>query len=70
MSTRPTPYGLFAGSASVRTADQTDLIITSTFGCSHTRPDMEWLMDLVATAESDHAIRRSLRLTANPLIRH
>ena len=70
MSTRPTPYGLFAGSASVSTADRTDLTVTSTFGGSHTRPDMEWLMELVATAESDHAIRRSLRLTANPLIRH
>ncbi|MDQ3698227.1 MAG: lantibiotic dehydratase [Gemmatimonadota bacterium] len=70
MSTRPTPYGLFAGCASVRIAEHTDLTITSTFGCSHTRPDMVWLMDLVATAESDPAIRRCLRLTRNPLIRH
>jgi thiopeptide-type bacteriocin biosynthesis protein len=70
MSTRPTPYGLFAGSAGVRIADRTDLTVATTFGRSHTRPDMAWLMDLVATAESDHAIRRSLRLFANPLIRH
>jgi thiopeptide-type bacteriocin biosynthesis protein len=70
MSTRPTPYGLFAGSASLRTADRTDLTVVTTCGRSHTRPDMEWLMDFVATAESDVAIRRRLRLVANPLLRH
>lgn len=70
MSTRPTPYGLFAGSASVRVAERTDLSIQTTCGGSHTRPDMAWLMDLVATAESDPAIRRQLHVTRNPLIRH
>lgn len=70
MSTRPTPYGLFAGCASVRLAEHTDLTIRSTFGRSQTRPDMEWLMHLVAKAESDPAIRRRLRLTRNPLIRY
>jgi thiopeptide-type bacteriocin biosynthesis protein len=69
MSTRPTPYGLFAGCASVRLGERTDLTITNTFGSSHTRPDMDWLMELVATAESDPAIRRRLQLTKNPLIR-
>src|SRR5258705_8039487 len=69
MSTRPTPYGLFAGCAIAPFGNRTDLAIRSTFGVSHTRPDMAWLMDLVTTAESDPAIRRRLRLIRNPLIR-
>jgi thiopeptide-type bacteriocin biosynthesis protein len=69
MSTRPTPYGLFAGCAIAPFGNRTDLGIRSTFGSSHTRPDMAWLMDLVTVAESDPAIRRRLRLVRNPLIR-
>ena len=69
MSTRPTPFGLFAGCAIAPFASRTDLVVRSTFGASHTRPDMAWLMDLVATAESDPAIRRRLRLIRNPVIR-
>ena len=69
MSTRPTPYGLFAGCAIAPFGNSTDLTIRCTFGSSHTRPDMAWLMDLVTTAESDPAIRRRLRLIRNPLIR-
>ena len=69
MSTRPTPYGLFAGCAIVRLAGRTELSLRCTFGSAHTRPDMAWLMDLVATAESDAAIRRQLRLVRNPVIR-
>jgi thiopeptide-type bacteriocin biosynthesis protein len=69
MSTRPTPYGLFAGCAIVPIGTRTDVTIRSTFGRSHTRPDMAWMMDLVRTAECDLAIRRWLRLVRNPLIR-
>ncbi|MEP6600708.1 MAG: lantibiotic dehydratase family protein, partial [Nitrospirota bacterium] len=69
MSTRPTPYGLFAGCAIVAIGPRSDVTIRSTFGASRTRPDMAWLMDLVMTAESDPAIRRRLRLIRNPLIR-
>lgn len=69
MSTRPTPFGLFAGCAIARFGDRTDLNIVRTFGRAHTRPDMGWLIDLVMAAESDPAIRRKLRLIRNPLAR-
>jgi lantibiotic biosynthesis protein len=69
MSTRPTPYGLFAGCAVVPLGNHTDLSIRSSFGRCHTRPDMAWLMEMVAAAESDLEIRKRLRLIRNPLIR-
>jgi thiopeptide-type bacteriocin biosynthesis protein len=69
MSTRPTPYGLFAGCAIVQFGARTDLRVRGTFGASHTRPDMAWLMEFVTTAEGDPAIRRRLRAIRNPLIR-
>ncbi len=69
MSTRPTPYGLFAGCASVAIGDRTNLSIRATFGACRTRPDMAWLMQLVKDAETAPGIRRRLRLIRNPLIR-
>jgi len=68
MTTRPTPYGLFAACANVPIGDSTDLVVKAPFGASHTRPDMAWLMDVVADAEADPAIRRKLRFVRNPLI--
>ena len=47
----------FAGCAIVPFGDHTDLAVRSTFGGSHTRPDMAWLMDFVMAAESDAAIQ-------------
>jgi lantibiotic biosynthesis protein len=69
MSTRPTPYGLFAGCSVAPFGEATDLNIRRTFGHSVTRPDMVWLMNLVTAAESDSAIRQRLRLFTNPLTR-
>ncbi len=69
MSTRPTPYGLFAGCAMLPFGETTDVAIRSTLGRSHTRPDMAWLMAIVSAAEADPGIRRHLRLVRNPLIR-
>ena len=68
MSTRPTPYGLFAGCTNVPIGDSTDLVVNTPFGASHTRPDMAWLMDVVADAEANPAIRRKLSFVRNPLI--
>ena len=68
MATRPTPYGLFAGCAIAHFGDRTDLTVRTTPAHSCTRPDMAWLMNFVAEAESDPVIRRELRLIVNPLI--
>jgi thiopeptide-type bacteriocin biosynthesis protein len=68
MSTRPTPYGLFAGCAAVQFGTKTDLIVRTTMARSRTRPDMAWLMDFVVDAESNPSVRKKLRLLANPLI--
>lgn len=68
MSTRPTPYGLFAGCAAAPFADNTGLAICATLARSRTRPDMTWLMNFVAEAESNPSIRKRLRLIANPLL--
>ncbi len=67
MSTRPTPFGLFAGVALGTWGPATDIQIRSTCAFSRTRPDMAWLMTLVLSAESNPAIRRHLRFFANPL---
>ena len=68
MSTRPTPYGLFAGCAAAPFANNTDLAVRTTYARSQTRPDMAWLMNFVAEAESNPLIRNKLRFIANPLV--
>ena len=52
MSTRPTPYGLFAGVALARWGSETDLSLAATRPRTRTRPDMAWLLRLVMEAES------------------
>lgn len=68
MSTRPTPFGLFAGVGLVRWAEATDLALAATPLLTRTRPDMAWLSSLVALLEQDPGIRAGLRLAANPSI--
>jgi lantibiotic biosynthesis protein len=66
MSTRPTPFGAFAGVGLARWGARTTLELSTTAGRTRTRPDMEWLLRLVATLESRREIRRYLSLVANP----
>ncbi|MEU3724443.1 lantibiotic dehydratase [Streptomyces sp. NPDC031705] len=66
MSTRPTPFGLFAGVGLVHWAEATDLALAATPMRTRTRPDMEWLSNLVMCLEQDPAIRAELRLVTNP----
>lgn len=66
MSSRPTPYGLFAGVALASWGQKTDLCIAPGPARTRTRPDMEWLLDLVSSLEAQPAIRRHLRFMANP----
>ena len=64
MSTRPTPFGLFAGVGIARWADRTDLAVAGP-PQTRTRLDMEWLLRLVLQLEADPEVRRHLGLFAN-----
>lgn len=66
MSTRPTPYGLFAGVALVQWGAETDLSLAPARPRTRTRPDMAWLLHLVMEAESRPKVRRRLCYLANP----
>jgi thiopeptide-type bacteriocin biosynthesis protein len=66
MSTRPTPYGLFAGVALAGWGPETDLSILPGRPRTRTRPDMAWLLRLVFEAESRREVRSQLRYFANP----
>ncbi|MBE1610101.1 lantibiotic dehydratase [Actinopolymorpha pittospori] len=65
MSTRPTPYGLFAGVGIGNWGERTNLEIASTSRPTHTRPDMGWLTGWMLALEADPDVRPFLRLAAN-----
>lgn len=67
MSTRPTPYGLFAGVALAQWGPTTDLALGQENPRTRTRPDMEWLLSFVLTLEAQPEIRKELCFFANPL---
>jgi thiopeptide-type bacteriocin biosynthesis protein len=69
MSTRPTPFGLFAGVAVGRLAGRT----TARLGARsvsriRTRPDMGWLLSLIELIENDGELRSHLDVVANRLV--
>jgi thiopeptide-type bacteriocin biosynthesis protein len=66
MSTRPTPFGLFAGVALARWGPRTDLSFAGGRPRSRTRPDMAWLLQLVFALESRREVRRHLCYSTNP----
>jgi len=66
MSTRPTPYGLFAGVGIARWGPATSLRIGQARPRTRTRPDMAWLLQLVFQLESQRDVRAQLRYLANP----
>lgn len=65
MSTRPTPFGLFAGVGMGTWGRHTDLVLATGRRPQRTRADASWLMAIVERAESDPQIRRQLRVVAN-----
>ena len=65
MSSRPVPFGLFAGVALTTFGERTDLRIGSSPAERCARPDMDWLWRLVQDLEGKIEIRRELRLCAN-----
>src|SRR5712692_4178519 len=66
MSTRPTPYGLFAGVALGQWGRETDLVLAAEFPRTRTRPDMAWLLNIVQALESRLEVHKHLCLVANP----
>ncbi|GAA1702447.1 lantibiotic dehydratase [Kribbella yunnanensis] len=66
MSTRPTPYGTFAGVAVAQWGDTTDLALTTDPARARTRPDMGWLLELIAELEQKPDVRAGLRWYTNP----
>ncbi len=64
MSTRPTPFGLFAGVAIGYWGSSTDLRIEPTVR-TRTRPDMAWLMNFVLRLEARPEVRTQLKVCAN-----
>jgi thiopeptide-type bacteriocin biosynthesis protein len=71
MSSRPTPYGLFAGAALVSWSDRSDVEVSARPALTRTRPDMKWLLGLVSAMEADPAVREQLSYVANPrLVEH
>ena len=66
MSTRPTPFGLFAGVALGHWGEVTDLALAVEPPHTGTRPDMTWLLTLVQELESRLDVRNNLRFVTNP----
>lgn len=66
MSSRPTPYGLFAGVALTTWSDVTDLRLANAPRRPRARLDMGWLARWIDALEQQPEIRRALRLVANP----
>ena len=64
MSTRPTPYGAFAGVALVGWSKDTDVVLDGP-PRTRTRLDMDWLVQYVLNLEAQPAIRNQLRWMAN-----
>src|SRR5262249_26386594 len=64
MSTRPPPYGLFAGVLAGTWGPVTDLCLSGATR-TRTRPDMDWLLQYVLALESRPTIRHQLRWVAS-----
>ncbi|AKG35632.1 lantibiotic dehydratase [Paenibacillus durus] len=66
MSTRPTPFGLFAGVTAGHLAEKTDVRLNPPeYYTKRTRPDMEWLLFVVHRLEERLDVVRQLRVTRN-----
>jgi thiopeptide-type bacteriocin biosynthesis protein len=68
MSTRPTPMGLFAGVSVIEFGRNTDIHVgAADRRRTRTRPDMGWIMELVASVESKPQAVAHIRHLSNPL---
>jgi thiopeptide-type bacteriocin biosynthesis protein len=69
MSTRPTPYGMFAGAMAATWGEMTTVGLDKP-ARTRTRVDMDWLLRFVLTQESNPVIRKQLRWVANTACWH
>ncbi len=67
MSTRPTPYGLFAGVGILPLGDKSSVFL-NTGRNFRARPDAAWLNALVRNLESRSEVRKCLRFSLNPAL--
>lgn len=66
LSTRPTPFGLFAGISMGHFGESSNIIISDlSHHVKRVRPDMEWVYGIIKKAELDPNIRESLRIRFN-----
>jgi hypothetical protein len=68
MSTRPTPYGMFAGVVLGAFGQSTTIALDDTNPVWRARPDMEWLLSFVGALEARPEVRRQLRIVAHPAV--
>lgn len=66
MSTRTTPYGLFSGVALGHFSNQTEITLDKEY-TKRTRPDMEWIYEVIRKIETDDSLIWNLKVRANPL---
>jgi thiopeptide-type bacteriocin biosynthesis protein len=66
MSTRPTPYGMYAGVGLGAWGEHTNLALAAEKPRTRTRPDMGWLLAMVGALESRPEVRAGLRWFTNP----
>jgi thiopeptide-type bacteriocin biosynthesis protein len=65
MSSRPTPYGMFAGVCLAHLSEATDFALSGEER-RRIRPDMAWLIQVIATLEGLPEVRERLRVVVNP----
>lgn len=66
MSTRPTPFGLFAGIALGEFSSETKVqMATPSVERIRTRPDMNWLLSILQTVEETPELVRQLHVSVN-----
>jgi lantibiotic biosynthesis protein len=69
MTTRPTPFGLFSGVAAGRFGESSQLAIQSREEHqTRTRPDMEWLMQVVDRLEADPRVIEQLEVQVSTMV--
>ncbi|MGG6448284.1 lantibiotic dehydratase [Pseudobacillus badius] len=69
MSTRPTPFGLFAGVTVGELSSNTDIRLGDLFEHKkRSRPDMEWLLKLIFKIELDQEMIDELKVKKNSMV--